>query len=276
VNILSGSPMNILVIDCETTGKDRPRQIVELCLQRGLGEGAPQWVRRFHPKYCPITPEAQQVHGISMEDVARAPEFHALALEISEWFLWADVIVGYNVEFDLQALQEEFARCLQVGLRNINLTHDKPIVDAYRLWQVMEPRSLAKAHERFAGKKLEGAHDASVDVAATGRVLIGMLERFGLLDRPWTELAELCAPKREPSWIGPSHHLQWKDGKVVFGFGKYKGQDVTEVRSSYVEWCLAGGFPDHVVKILKASLRHSSSGFVAWCRENYRSSDRGA
>src|SRR5687767_15608084 len=51
----------ILVFDCETTGTDKKRdQIIELCVQFGLDDGAESTVWRFRPQ-TPISPGAQAV-----------------------------------------------------------------------------------------------------------------------------------------------------------------------------------------------------------------------
>ena len=93
----------------------------------------------------------------------------------------ADVIVGYNLSFDIDMLQAEYAR---IGQPLLDLT-GKKIVDAFRLWQQCEPRSLQHAHQRFVGDEFAAAHTASADVAATGRVLVGMLRHFKLDGQDW-------------------------------------------------------------------------------------------
>src|SRR5689334_16881030 len=109
----SDPPPTVLIFDCETTGTDRATdQSIELCIQRGLTDDAPTCERhtwRIKPA-VPIHPGAQAVHGIKQEDLADCPAFAEVADEIAQAFASADVIVGYNVVFDIEMLQAEYAR----------------------------------------------------------------------------------------------------------------------------------------------------------------------
>src|SRR4029077_8305953 len=103
----------------------------------------------------------------------------------------ADVIIGYNLAFDIDMLQAEYSRINRPWLA----FQGKQIVDAFRLWQHCEPRSLQHAHQRFVGNGFAAAHSASADVAATGRVLSGMLRHFGFDATDWSQLATVCDPE---------------------------------------------------------------------------------
>lgn len=253
----------LIVFDVETTGTDRRRdQIIELCVQLGLDDDAPRRVWRVRPM-VPISPEAQAVHGISMEDLAACPRFAAVADEVREVLAAARILVGYNLAFDIDMLQAEFARLGQsLDLRG------KDIVDAFRLWQQCEPRSLQHAHERFVGDSFTAAHSAAADVAATGRVLQGMLESFGLAGRAWGDIASVCEPERA-SWLGPSHHLRWSpEGQAVLGFGKHAGQPLEALarseHSGYLRWIMDKDFPPHVRQICAKALELPAEQFARW------------
>lgn len=181
-------PARIVVFDCETTGTDFTHdQVIELCVQHGLEDHAPSQVWRIRPD-APIHPGARAVHGISEEDLAECPSFAQVADEIAAVFASAEVIVGYNLTFDIDMLQAEYAR---IGRPLLELS-EKKIIDAYRLWQQCEPRSLQHAHQRFVGEGFASAHSASADVAATGRVLAGMLKHYGLAGAKWEDVAQKC------------------------------------------------------------------------------------
>ncbi len=196
----------IVIFDCETTGIDFTQdQVIEICIQHGLGletggNGQEPVSRtwRIRPE-APIQSAAQAVHGISAEQLAGCPTFAEVAVEIAQWFAFADIIVGYNVAFDIQMLQAEYARLpeLHPAGRSLDLT-GKQVIDALRLWQKCEPRSLQHAHQRFVGDEFAAAHSARADVAATGRVLAGMIKHFGL-DEPrvdWNQIATVSDPSR--------------------------------------------------------------------------------
>ena len=261
----------IVIFDCETTGTDRLQdQVIELCVQRGLGDDAPSQTWRIKPG-VPIHPGAQAVHGITIDDLATAPAFAQLADEIAGVFAEADVVVGYNIAFDIDMLQAEYTR-LGRPLLDLN---GKKIVDAFRLWQQCEPRSLQHAHQRFVGAGFASAHSASADVAATGRVLTGMLTMFNLVDHDWEQIACKCDPQyaSRASWVGPSRHLRWEDGAIVLGFGKHVNTPVHALAAgpdrSFLRWVVERDFPVHVGEVCRAALELGGEEFLAWARRKY-------
>lgn len=253
----------LLIFDTETTGTRKDYdQIIELSVQRGLGKTAERKTWRFKPS-VPISPAAQRVHGIGMADLENSPAFSRLAPKLVRIFDQADIIVGYYVTFDLEMLQAEFQR---TAIPAPDFTR-KLIVDPYRLWQHMEPRTLQDAHRRFLGAELGAAHSAEADVEATGKVLRGMLKAFDLTDRTWEELADLCEPGRR-AWIGPSRHLQWRAGVPIIAFGKHSGLPLHELATgpdaSYLGWMLDEDFPEHVKQACDEALRCSQGDLVQW------------
>lgn len=269
---LSIATARIVIFDCETTGTDRIQdQIIELCIQHGLDEDALNQTWRIKPA-VPIHPGAQAVHGIAMADLEGCPAFPEISDAIVAVFAEAEVIVGYNIAFDIDMLQAELSRA---GRPQLDF-QGKQIVDAFRLWQQCEPRSLQHAHQRFVGNGFAAAHSASADVAATGRVLAGMLRAFNLDGQDWTQIANVCDPGRA-SWVGSSKHLRWEADSIVFGFGKHTGADVHELAGSpdrsFLRWIIdrpAGrDFPAHVVEVCRSALDLPRDEFLAWARHRY-------
>jgi hypothetical protein len=152
---------------------------------------------------------------------------------------------------------------------------DKKIVDPFRLWQQFEPRSLQHAHQRFVGNGFAAAHSATADVAATGRVLSGMLRAFKLDGEDWSRIASVCDPRPAgwASWVGPSRHLRWEGEAIVVGFGKYAGVPLHEIAAgpdrSFLQWVMNKDFPTHVVEICKQALERSGDELVQWARERF-------
>lgn len=264
--------LRIMIFDVETTGIDHARdQVIELCLQYGIRDDeATSRTWRIKPS-VPISPGAQAVHGISMEDLAHCPTFDAVADDIAAAFANADVLVGYNLAFDIEMIQAEMAR---LGRPQLELA-GKRIVDPLRLWQQCEPRSLQHAHLRFVGNGFEAAHSASADVAATGRVLSGMLRAFNLHDQGWDEIATVCDPQpnRWASWVGPSKHLRWEGEVVVIGFGKYIGTPLHELAAgpdrSFLRWVVERDFPPHVAEVCRAAMEMAGPQLLAWIKQRF-------
>ena len=246
-------------------------QIIELCIQHGLEDDALNQTWRIKPS-VPIHPGAQAVHGIAMADLEGCPAFAEIVDAILAVFAEADVIVGYNIAFDIEMLQGELARA---GRSPLDF-QGKQIVDAFRLWQQCEPRSLQHAHQRFVGNGFAAAHSASADVAATGRVLAGMLRAFNLDGQDWTQIANVCDPGRA-SWVGPSRHLRWEGDAIVFGFGKHAGAALHDIacgpERGFLRWILdrppGRDFPPHVVEVCRAALDLPQGEFLQWARRRY-------
>jgi len=260
------SSIRIVVLDVESTGKERATdQIIEMCVRFGVGPDAASRTWRIRPE-VPIHPEAVAVHGITMEAVAACPLFADLVGEFLPLIAGADVIVGYNVAFDLDMLQAELTRAkippLDLG--------GKQVVDVLRFWHHVEPRTLVAAHQKFCGTELVDAHQAEADVAATARVLEAMLATFGLADKTWPEIAAISDPfAKRSTWLGPSPHIQWDEsGAVVFGFGKYKGEQVAHADAGFLKWVLAKDFPPHVQKICQVALERRRK-FGEWVTTYY-------
>ena len=271
----------VLVFDVETTGTDkRIDQVIELCVQHGLGPAPRTRTWRFLPS-VPIHPGAQAVHGISLEDLADCPPFAACADEITQVFASAKVVIGYNLAFDIDMIQAEYDRLSRPAID----FGEKRIVDAFRLWQQFEPRSLQHAHKRFVGDSFAAAHSASADVAATARVLQGMLKNFGLAGQDWDSVAKVCDPEgrimsglSRSAWVGPSKHLQWNDaGQIVMTFGKHASVPlhvVARTDDGYLRWVIEKDFPPHVGEICKKALelrrsRDASNELIGWARQRY-------
>ena len=242
--------MIVLHIDCETTGLDRARdRIVELAVRIDEADGRGESVWRFNPGMS-IPAAASAIHGIIDADVAACPVFAPCAAAVRELLARAQVIVGYNVGFDLGMIDAELVRA---GLTMPDLDA-VAIVDPCLLWKRLEPRTLEEAVRRFVGDDKHRAHAADADVDACARVLRGMVQAFGL-PADWTTLGRLSDPDRKiwPSradWVGPTDHLRRIDGRVVLSFGKYKGESLNVIASidaGYLDWiCRKSDLPAHV------------------------------
>jgi len=241
----------MIAFDVETTGRNPDTdQIIEIsmCLYEAGRETTKN--HRIKPD-IPISKGAQAVHGISMDDLADSPRFSEVADEIRSFLEQAEVLVGYNIRFDIRCVEAEFGRIKQP----LDLS-GKLVVDPFRLWQVLEPRSLEDAYRRFVGGEMENAHSAEYDVQAAVNVLRGMRRTFNLEEASWEDLSRMTNPDLD-TWIGGTNHFSWNHGEVVFGFGKYNGRPLLEVASrdaDYLKWIMRADFPPHVGNLCKGAL----------------------
>lgn len=174
------------VIDVETTGLDPERErVLELAILRADEQGRPidQWVTRFHPG-GPV--RATHIHGITDADVAGAPRFADLAVQIGT-ALQGLVLVAHNAEFDLAFLQAEFARA----------SLPMPQVSTYCTLQGstvylphLRRRTLAECCAAL-GVTHQQAHSALGDAYAAA----GLLERYLAMDRQTGYDAPLTASR---------------------------------------------------------------------------------
>lgn len=260
----------VIVIDTETTGiaKDTD-QIIELCIQYGLEPDAPSTTWLFKPT-IPIPASSTAIHGITDDHVKDAPSFKETAPALTDIFAQAQVIIGYNVGFDLEIIAAEYVRYF--GRQAAPDWTTKTVIDAYKLWQQMEPRRLTDAYRKFVGGELENAHSATADVRATGDIVMGMLGNFDLFGKDWSEIELLANPDRM-RWLGSSRHLQWNGDEVVIGFGKNQGKSVFKVEVGYLRWIIKNEFPEHVKIICQGAIRARQNdkqpNFLAWTREKW-------
>jgi len=239
-------------VDLETTGTFPTRDfIVQFAVVKLYPDGKETaWKTYVNPR-VPIPSEATEVHGIRDADVADAPTFRELAPKIAAGLANCD-IAGYNVgDFDIKFLQAEFQRArfpMPTGLL------DGAVVDAFRLFQRHEPRTLEAAVRFYLGPDVEyRAHDALEDARLSLRVLEAQLERYGLPDTA-EELAKLCERERRPDWVDPQGKLVRRGIDVLLTFGKNAGRALSEVDRGYLDWLCAKDFSAEVKAAARAEL----------------------
>ena len=175
---------SLAVIDFETTGltpeTDRIVEIGVACFGGGQLTKLKHWL--VNPG-MPIPEGARNVHGIGDAEVADAPRFEHLAVELVE-VLKDHMPVAYNAAFDRAFLHAELERA------GINTRGDElapacsaevewidPLVWTRELYRDDSSRKLADIAARL-GIALERAHRAASDAETTGRVLLALAERM--------------------------------------------------------------------------------------------------
>jgi len=155
---------------------------------------------------------------------------------------------GYNVLFDLKMLRAEMLRA------GVTWTYEgAAVVDAHRIYQILEPRDLTSAYARYVGRPREDAHDAGVDVRDTEEVLAGQLAAAPHLPRTVAELAALCWP-RDPNAVDVAGKIMWRGGEACIAFGKHNGTSLKSVDKGYLQWVLKGDFAADTKRICEDAL----------------------
>lgn len=157
-------------IDCETTGLDpfSGDRIVSFgaVKSRSIGYFEETLHYIFDPER-PSHPKAAAVHGYSRSILSKQEKFSHRAQEIRNWIGDA-VVVGHNVQFDLNFLNMEFERCGIPRLQN-------HAVCTMQMWREQKPGYRASLDavcsylgfsEKIARKKHDALQDAALALAA--------------------------------------------------------------------------------------------------------------
>jgi DNA polymerase-3 subunit epsilon len=148
-------------------------------------------------------------------------------------------------------LVEEFFRAdVDFDMKN------RKLVDAQRIFHMMEPRNLTAAYRFYCDKELVGAHGAEADVLATLEVLNAQVKRYAetaLKDTEGKEYFPIQNDVNKLHELSASNSIDFanrmvynKDKVAVFNFGKHIGRPVLEVLKSdpsYYDWMMKGDFP---------------------------------
>lgn len=185
-----------LIFDTETTGvphnktapitdlENWPR-VVQLAWQLHDNRGKLISIKNYliKPEGFDIPFKAEKIHGIS---TARALKEGKTAEKVWDEFIGdvelAEVLIGHNIEFDINILGAEFIRKkLSHEIISAKNKIDTGIVstDYCQLpggmgGKLKMPR-LLELHQKLFGKDFGDAHDAAYDVAATARCFFGLI-----------------------------------------------------------------------------------------------------
>ena len=242
----------LTIFDLETTGTNIVTdRIVEISVVKLMPNGE-QIVKthKINPT-VPIPVESSLIHGIYDKDVKDAPTFRSLAKSLAK-FLEGSDLGGFNVlKFDIPLLVEEF---LRVGV-DFDVSKRK-IVDAQKIFHMMEKRTLSAAYKFYCGKTLEGAHSAEADTLATAEVIKAQVEKYDgqeVVDNLGKKLGVVGSEVESLHNISASNLVDLagrivlnQQGEPVFNFGKHRHKLVVDVLSQekgYYDWMMKGDFP---------------------------------
>lgn len=243
VRWLDGPPT--LGLDLETTSKDTDEaRIVQVTIEHVHPERIEvidTLVDTLVDPGEPITEEAQQVHGITDEDVQDAPSFALVQHEHDVQALLdeAERVVAYHGGFDLEILDRELRRLGHDGIQPGGVE----LVDPYPVFREHLSHSLEDAHEWYLGEELEDAHDSKADTRGAVRVLQAQLDDVD--GHPETVEDAIT---RQLDWAGKI--VLDDEDRAVFAFGKHEGEPVVE-HESYADWVLSTDFPESTKSVVR-------------------------
>lgn len=255
----------LCIFDIETTGTSITRdRIVEIAVVKLMPNGEIQRRHDVLNPTIPIPAESTKYHGLKDEDVAAKPTFKDIAKDYAKFFEGADLGGFAVMKLDIPILVEEFIRC---GV-DFDYTRKK-IIDAQKIFHLMEKRTLKAAYRFYLNKELSDSHSAEADTDATLAVLLAQVEKYDgqdVLDMSDKKIGEI---KNDMETLAHLSSLDLVDlagrivrnekGEEVFNFGKHKGKPVSKVfkeEPPYYDWMMNGDFPmDTKRKLTEIKLR---------------------
>jgi len=193
--------MNVLFFDTETTDlvkqkldpthPDQPMPVqigMKLDAENRAEVGAANFLIKTHGQWI-INPKASEVTGITNEladafGIELVPAFEAFMDYVDA----ADVLVAHNAKFDITVMR----RCAQVYADQMGTKYEDPFEGKKIICTMLTAIDIVKAPPRrngqwkwpkleectmhFFGTKIDGAHDALVDVKATAQVFYHLMD----------------------------------------------------------------------------------------------------
>jgi len=255
----------LIFFDLETTGTNISKdKIIEIAAVKVLPDGEKIAKVQLINPLIPIPPEVSLIHGITDSDVKDAPPFKNIARELAKFFEGCD-LAGFNIiKFDIPLLVEEF---LRTGV-DFEVSNKK-LLDAQKIFHLMEKRNLSSAYKFYCNKNLEDAHSALADAMATVEVFEQQIRMYegqdvadlkgNIIGRIENEMGVIHQITNQ-NMVDLAGRIIYNDqGEEVFNFGKHKGKRVIDVfknEPTYYDWMLNGDFPlDTKRKLTQIKLR---------------------
>lgn len=201
-----------LIFDTETTGVphnktapitdlDNWPRLVQIAWELHDGKGKLLSQQNFivKPDGFDIPYKAEQIHGISTK---RANEEGHDRKEVLVAFISdlakTKVLVGHNIEFDINIIGAEFIRTDFAPEQMLSLQKVDTGLVSIEYCQLpgglggrLKMPRLHELHQKLFGKDFEDAHDAAYDVAATARSFFGLIKEKVVTPFDTTPLEEI-------------------------------------------------------------------------------------
>ncbi|MCB0516965.1 MAG: 3'-5' exonuclease [Chitinophagales bacterium] len=228
----------LAIFDVETTGVSfQNDRIVEIYVKKIMPDGSSDVFYSLVNPTVPIPAAATEIHGITDEKVKDQPTFFKIAFKLEDFLKDCD-LAGFNSnKFDIPILMEEFYR---LGIKFD--VENRACVDVFKIFQKKERRDLQAAYNFYCGKTMENAHSASSDVEATYEVLLAQMAHYNDLENNVQFLHEFS---KEADYVDSAGRMIKENDKILFNFGKYKGQEVAVVLKNepqYYDWMMRSDF----------------------------------
>jgi DNA polymerase III subunit epsilon len=241
----------ICFFDLETTGISISRdRIIEIAMIKLMPNNEIHRKTTLLNPTIPIPLETSLIHGLYDKDVKDKPTFKDVAKEYAR-FLEGSDLAGFNIlKFDVPMLVEEF---LRAGIE-FDYTR-KRIIDAQKIFHLMEKRTLSAAYRFYLNKDMENSHTAEADADACMEILKAQVSKYegeevtdslgnkiGVISNDMDALNKLSLSNLVDLAGRMARNSQ---GEEIFNFGKHRNKKVMTIlkeEPSYYEWIMNGDF----------------------------------
>lgn len=167
----------VVVFDTESTGLSSEDEIVQLAAVEYVGGKQTRTLSFYVAPTCAMDPDAESVHGLSLEFLKENGIPPVEALDRFFAFLGHDaLLVGHNIHFDLGMLGNECRKfAYEADLESLAIADTIPL--AKRLVPGLPKYGLSRLIEHLG---IEGAntHDALDDTLACGALFFNLVRRI--------------------------------------------------------------------------------------------------
>lgn len=255
----------LVFFDIESTGTNITHdRIIEIAMIKIMPNGEILKKSNLINPTIPIPKESIVFHGISDEDVKDKPTFKEVARDYARFLEGADLAGFSIVKMDVPMLVEEFIRA------GVDFDYQrKRIVDAQKIFHLMEKRTLSAAYRFYMNRDLDNSHTAERDTEAAMEVLFAQIEKYDgqpVTDASGRQIGEI---RNDVETLGrlisddlvdlAGRMIRNENGEEIFNFGKHKNKKVADVFKSepaYYDWMMNGDFPqDTKRKLTEIKLR---------------------
>ena len=154
-----------IVIDTETTGISFKDDVLQVSIIDF--DGNVLFDKYMKPLHCTEWPEAERINGISPEMVANCETISYYKDEIQAILDDADLVIGYNLSFDLGILEEKGIIVKDQDVYDVMFVFAEIYGDWNEYYQSYRWQKLTRCADYYGYEWEEDAHNALGDVKAT-------------------------------------------------------------------------------------------------------------
>jgi DNA polymerase-3 subunit epsilon len=227
-----------ICLDVEATGLNTASdRVIEVAATRfTIDENLGDFESLINPE-CEIPAASQSVHNISQDMVKDKPVIAKVLPDLLA-FIGTRTVVGHGIQYDIDILCNEAARCgISCSLK------ENPVIDTLRLARLYgeSPANSLEVLRRHFNIQAEGAHRALADVTVNIQVFRHLSKRFTTTEQISACLARPILMKAMP-------------------LGKHKGRLLREVPLNYLTWAVRQQFDGDLLFSLQTELQRRRKG----------------